>query len=70
MVLDLPISGTNSVKVTNYVTLRHITVATNLGVATYVKMMKSDVVWAFRSSVTGSSRLFTNTIATYIAPDQ
>jgi len=64
--LDLPISGTNFVRATNYVTIRTLNNVNGLpGVS--VQMVQVDTVWPFRwGSV---DRLFTNTIATYYAAD-
>lgn len=64
--LDLPISGTNVIRATNYVT---VTMLTNVTGAPAVKlqMVQVDTVWRFRFF--GGNRLCTNTIVTYYAPD-
>lgn len=62
--LDLPVSGTNTVLATNYVTVTTVVNSVN-SLATY-KMIRVDTVWPF--SMTG--QYFTNTIVTYRAPDQ
>ena len=64
--LDLPITGTNAIPATNYVSFRVLTNVTGLA-AVKLQMVKVDVVWNFRGF--GSSRLYTNTLATYYAPD-
>ena len=61
--LDLPISGTNAVWVTNFVTITNLTIASNPPVN--IKMLRVDTVWNWRNT-----RLFTNTLVTYRAPDQ
>jgi prepilin-type N-terminal cleavage/methylation domain-containing protein len=60
-VLDLPISGTNAVWVTNYATVSTVTISTTPLVT--VHMVKVNTVWPFRG------KLFTNSIADYFAPD-
>lgn len=60
--LDVPRSGTNVLYGTNF-----ITVSTNLpGLPSgmRLKMVRVDTVWSFRDE------LFTNSIATYLAPDR
>ena len=63
--LDTPFNSTNSstiVFATNYMTMSTITLSTNP--ATSIKMIKSETVWPFRG------KFYTNSIATYRAPDQ
>jgi prepilin-type N-terminal cleavage/methylation domain-containing protein len=64
-VLDLPVSGTNVVLVTNFVTVKmlNLTGLTNV----QVQMVTVDTVWPFRTSQ--GQRLFTNRTATYFGPD-
>jgi prepilin-type N-terminal cleavage/methylation domain-containing protein len=64
-ILDLPVSGTNAVMVTNFVTVKllFLTGFTNA----QVQMVSVDTVWPF-SSYTGR-RLFTNRTASYFGPD-
>ena len=63
-ILDLPLSGTNNiVYATNRLSMMNVTVSTNFGVPTIVKMIKVDTTWPFKG------KIFTNTVATYIAPD-
>jgi prepilin-type N-terminal cleavage/methylation domain-containing protein len=64
-VLDLPISGTNIVIVTNYVTVKLLNL-TGFPNA-QVQMVTVDTVWPFVRR--GSSRLYTNRTATYFGPD-
>jgi hypothetical protein len=63
-ILDLPISGTNAVMVTNFVTVRAVTFSpTNVA----VHMVQVDTVWPFQRFK--GTRFFTNTAATYVAQD-
>ena len=58
-VLDVPVSGVNAVLATNTVFI------TTISSAPPLKLIRVETVWAFRQR--GS---FTNTTATYRAPDQ
>jgi prepilin-type N-terminal cleavage/methylation domain-containing protein len=63
--LDLPVSGTNVVIATNYVTVKMLNLASSPGVR--VQMVTVDTVWPF---LTLHGRcLFTNRTATYFGPD-
>lgn len=57
-VLDVPISGTNITWATNFTTV------TTLSTNPPYKMIRVDCVWKFTTS-----KLFTNTVVTYRAPD-
>jgi hypothetical protein len=63
-VMDLPISGTNVVWVTNYTTITLLTLSTN-NPPTFMKMIQVESVWPWR----GGARWFTNRLVTYRAPD-
>lgn len=65
--LDLPVSGTNWICATNYVTITavYLNGATNPPVQ--LQMVTVDTVWPFQWGNT--KRYFTNTISTYYAPD-
>jgi len=65
-VLDLPTSGTNFVYVTNYVTITNVSI-TSIAPVVSVYMVKVDTVWPFTWN--GVSKLYTNTIACYYAPE-
>lgn len=66
-ILDIPIAGTNNiVYATNFVTIRMISLNNTVTPPVYVQMVQVDTVWLFK---VGKSQLFTNTVATYIAPD-
>jgi type II secretory pathway pseudopilin PulG len=58
-VLDIPMTGSNVVYATNYTTI------TTISVAPPLKMISVETVWSFNLS----KRIYTNTIATYRAPD-
>ena len=64
-ILDLPVSGTNIVVVTNFVTVKmlDLTGFTNV----QVQMVSVDTVWPFCSR--SGTRLFTNRTASYFGPD-
>jgi hypothetical protein len=61
--LDIPYNSTNStaMRATNYVTISVVTITTNPLVT--VKFIRTDTVWSFMG------KKFTNSIATYRAPD-
>ncbi len=64
-VLDLPISGTNITWATNRATVTEITTCTTPLVTTY--LVRVDTVWPFRWR--NRVNYYTNTLATYLAPD-
>jgi prepilin-type N-terminal cleavage/methylation domain-containing protein len=62
--LDLPTSGTNAIVATNFVTITSM----SLGSADVrAQMIRVDTVWPFTWG--NRNRLFTNTTATILAPD-
>ena len=63
--LDLPVSGTNIVKVVNYSSVSLVTLSTTPSVSVY--MVKVDAVWPFRWGNRVS--YYTNTVADYFGPD-
>jgi prepilin-type N-terminal cleavage/methylation domain-containing protein len=64
-VLDLPISGTNVVMATNFVTVKMLSLTGLANVQ--VQMVTVDTVWPFRTA--HGMCLFTNRIANYFGPD-
>lgn len=62
--LDVPISGTNYTRATNFVTIKPISYYA--GTITMM-MVQVDTVWPFPSGTT--NRLFTNTMVNYYGPD-
>lgn len=65
--LDLPYSGTNVIRATNYVTVRMFYFNNNANPPVQLQMMQVDTVWPF--TVGTAPKYFTNTVATYFAPD-
>lgn len=65
-VLGLPVSGTNVLYATNYITLSMVSVSVNPPVA--VQMLEVDTVWAYAPQF-GKTRLYTNAAVTLYAPD-
>lgn len=64
--LDIPVSGGNFTRATNYVTITMLpNVAGVPGVS--LQMVQVDTVWPFQIGKT--NRFYTNTISTYLAPD-
>lgn len=63
--LDLPISGTNVVRVVNYSTITNIVLSTTPYVTVY--LVKVDAVWPFRWG--SRTTYYTNTVAGYFGPD-
>src|ERR1017187_7204737 len=61
--LDLPVSGTNTVYATNYTTVTMLT--TSAGYSIY--FVRVDTAWPFRWK--NQVAYFTNTVADYFAPD-
>jgi len=64
-VLDLPISGTNVVMATNFVTVKMLNLTGLSNVL--VQMVTVDTVWPLKTR--SGTRLFTNRTATYYGPD-
>jgi hypothetical protein len=62
-ILDVPISGTNTVTATSYVTVQMVNVAANV----QVQYLRVDTVWPF--GLWKNMRYYTNTVVTMIAPD-
>ena len=60
--IDVPYSGTNYIRATNYTMISNIVISTIPPVSIY--MVKVDTAWRFRGKV------FTNSIANYFAPDR
>lgn len=65
--LDLPCSGTNVVRATNYVTVKMLYFNNVANPPVQLQMMRVDTVWPF--TVGTAPKYFTNTVATYFAPD-
>ena len=65
--LDLPYSGTNVVRATNYVTVQMFNFNSSASPPVQLQMMRVDTVWPFSAGST--LKYFTNSVATYFAPD-
>ena len=63
VLLDLPVTGTNTVYATNYTTITLLSISG--GYSNY--LVKVDTVWPFRWK--NQVAYFTNTVADYYAPD-
>jgi len=63
--LDLPYSGNNFVRATNFITVNSLTVSSNPLVQ--LKMVQVNTVWPFVWGTT--TTMFTNTLVTYCSPD-
>jgi type II secretory pathway pseudopilin PulG len=66
-ILDLPFSGTNTVRATNFVTVRMLYFNNVANPPVQLQMMQVDTVWPFRAGA--AVKYFTNSVATYFAPD-
>lgn len=66
-VLDIPISGTNVVPATNFVTVRLVNLNNITNPPVQVQLVRVDTVWPFYAF--GRKNLHTNTVVTYVAPD-
>jgi prepilin-type N-terminal cleavage/methylation domain-containing protein len=64
-VLDLPVSGTNIVVATNFVTVKMLNLSGSPNVQ--VQMVMVDTVWPFQTL--HGKRVFTNRTASYFGPD-
>lgn len=60
--IDIPYSGTNYMRATNYVTVSTVTVSVTPPIS--VQSVEVATVWRFKT------KLFTNTMVNYYAPDQ
>jgi prepilin-type N-terminal cleavage/methylation domain-containing protein len=65
--LDLPITGTNTVSATNYVTVRQFYMNGITNPPVQLQMVTVDTVWPFQCR--SQLKYFTNRTATYFAPD-
>ena len=68
--LDVPYSGTNYVIATNFITIKMIYINNSTNVPVQLQVVRVDTVWPFRDWANFSSQyLYTNSICTYMAPD-
>ncbi|MGC3960967.1 MAG: hypothetical protein QM813_24465 [Verrucomicrobiota bacterium] len=66
-ILDIPISGTNAVSATNFVTVRLVNLNNTNNPPVQVQLVQVDTVWPFKAF--RRNQLHTNTVVTYVAPD-
>lgn len=60
--IDIPYSGTNFIRATNFVSVSNVTISVTPPVA--VQSVRVDTVWRYRA------KNYTNTLVNYYAPDQ
>lgn len=63
--LDIPVSGTNSIWATNYTTINSVAITNTVGASVY--MVRVDTAWPFMWN--GKRKYYTNTVADFFAPD-
>lgn len=68
-VLDVPIVGTNVVMATNFVSIQQFNISGNTNVQIWLQLIRVDTVWQFTGWGQNNIRYYTNSIGTYIAPD-
>ena len=68
-ILDVPIAGNNVVVATNYVSIQQINLSGNTNVQKFIQFIRVDTVWRFTGWGNSSIRYYTNSIGTYLAPD-
>ena len=66
-ILDTPISRTNYIRATNYVTVRMFYINNSSNPPVQIQMIRVNTVWPFTKGQ--ATRFFTNTAASYFAPD-
>lgn len=68
-IMDIPWKGTNYMLATNFVTIQTIYENNYSNYQVQLKMIRVDTVWPFTGWGNNSLRFYTNSICTYIAPD-
>lgn len=66
-ILDVPWKGTNYVVTTNWVTVQMVKLSYNTNIM--LQMVRVDTIWPFNQWKNHSLKYYTNTICTFIAPD-
>jgi hypothetical protein len=66
-IMDIPWKGTNYSMATNWVTIRLIKLSYNTNIS--VQMVRVDTVWPFNGWGQFNLKYYTNTVCTFIAPD-
>ncbi len=68
-ILDVPWKGTNSILATNFVTIRTLYENNYSNVPVQIQFVNVKTVWPFTGWSRFSLKYYTNSISTYIAPD-
>ena len=66
-ILDVPWKSTNCVTVTNFIVFQVLSLSANTNIQ--LIQARVDTVWPFNGWGSFQARLYTNTICTYLAPD-
>jgi hypothetical protein len=64
-IMDIPWKGTNYVMATNFITIQDFQIVTGV----HLQLVQVDTVWPYNGWGNFSVKLYTNSICTYIAPD-
>lgn len=68
-IMDIPWKGTNYVIATNFVSIQDIFVNNSSNVPVHIMVLRVDTVWPFKGWGKYTLRYYTNSICTFIAPD-
>jgi hypothetical protein len=68
-IMDIPWKGTNYVMATNYVTIQQIYQNNTTNVPVQMMVVRVDTVWPFTGWGNFTLRYYTNSICTFLAPD-
>lgn len=68
-IMDVPWRGTNYVIATNYLTLNQIYANNDTNIAVQLQVVQVDTVWVFTGWGGYTTRIYTNSICTVLAPD-
>src|SRR5471030_1449338 len=68
-IMDVPWKGTNYVMATNFVSIQDIFENNSGNVPVHLQVLRVDTVWPFNGWANFSKRMYTNSICTFIAPD-
>ena len=68
-IMDIPWKGTNYVVATNFVSIQDIYENNDTSVGVHLQVLRVDTIWPFTGWGNYSMRFYTNSICTFIAPD-
>lgn len=68
-IMDIPWKGTNYVVATNFISIQDIVENISSNVPVHLQVLRVDTVWPFKGWGNYSLRFYTNSICSYIAPD-